>query len=272
MHLLLFLIACICCTSIFAQDKAARDRLLAAHAQYYTPTASGLKSFHCEATIDWKAMLTRFSGTDIPDDNPFLKYLKTVHLSVADQLNGKGSMEWTETGVPPEGKEENAKQMRDGLQTAMAGFFQTWNAYMNGSMVPFPDSTVTVTTAGAGVHLSGAPGDSRIDEDFDKNMLLTQVLVISPEFRVLAIPTYVNTADGLVVSAVTSQINQPPSAPQTEVTFRMEYAKVDSFQMPSNVVLDIKNVGVIEVGFNACQVSVDEVARKPTAEKSDQIK
>jgi hypothetical protein len=89
--------------------------------------------------------------------------------------------------------------------------------------------------------------------------------------RVLATPSYVNTTDGLVISAVTSQINQPPSAPQTEVTFRMEYAKVDSFQIPSNVVLDLKNVGVFEVGFNACQVSVAEVGRKPTAEKSGQI-
>jgi len=49
----LSLLACMCCTPIFAQDRVALDRLLAARAQYYTPTASGLKSFHCEATIDW---------------------------------------------------------------------------------------------------------------------------------------------------------------------------------------------------------------------------
>jgi hypothetical protein len=270
-YLLLLLIIYLCCTPIFAQDKAARDRLIAAHARYYTPTASGLKSFHCEATIDWKAMLTRFRGTDTPDDNPILKYLKTVQLSVTDLLKDKGSLEWTETGVPPEGKEENVKQMRDGLQTAMAGFFQTWNAYMNGTMVLFPDSKVMVTTTGAGVHLSGTSGGTSFDEDFDKNMLLTKVLVVGPESRVLAIPSYVNTADGLVISTVASQINQPPSAPQTEVTFRIEYAKVDSFQIPSNVVIDVKNVAVFEVGFNACQVSVAEVGRKPTAEKLGQI-
>jgi len=78
MYFALFIIPCLCSTQIHAQDKAARDRLFAAHAQYYTPTASGLKSFRCEATIDWKAMLTRFSGTAIPEDNPKLKYLQTV--------------------------------------------------------------------------------------------------------------------------------------------------------------------------------------------------
>jgi hypothetical protein len=266
---LLLLIGFVSSTSALAQDSAARNRMFAAHAQYYTPTASGLKSFQCDATIDWKAMLGRFSGTEISDENPYLIYLQTVHLSVADELKGKGSMEWTSAGAPPAGKEEGAKQIRDGLQTMVAGFFQTWNQYMNGSMVPLPDSSVTVTTVGEGVHLSGTTNDTKIDEDFDKNMLLTQVLVVSPATRVLAMPSYVSTADGLLVTSVTSQVNQPPTAPQTQVVFRVEYAKVDSFQIPSQVVFEIKNVGVFEFNFNACQVSVAEQGKKPNVKKSD---
>jgi hypothetical protein len=263
MYLAIFVIPCLCSTQIRAQDKAARDRLFAAHAQYYTPTARGLKSFRCEATIDWKAMLTRFSGTEIPEDNPMLKYLQTVHLSVVDQLKGKGSLEWSDTGVPPDGKEAAVKQMRDGLQTMFSGFFQSWNAYMNGSMVPLPDNSVEVTSAGNGVHLrAGTSSDAILDEDFDKNMLLTQAVVDSPQTRVVAIPTYVRTEDGLVISTVSSRLNQPPSAPPMDVTFRVKYAKVDSFQILSHVVYDIKNVGVIEVAFNACQVSVADSAQK----------
>ena len=53
------------------------------------------------------------------------------------------------------------------------------------------------------------------------------------------------------------------------VTFRVECAKVDSFQIPSHVVYEIKNVGVIEIGFGACQVSVADSPRKPAAEKSN---
>jgi hypothetical protein len=43
----------------------------------------------------------------------------------------------------------------------------------------------------------------------------------------------------------------------------MEYAKVGAFQIPSQVVFDIKNTGTIEVGFSACQVSVADWAKKP---------
>jgi hypothetical protein len=265
--LLLFVLACLCSTSILAQDKAASDRLFAAHAQYYTPTTSGLKSFHCEATIDWKAMLTRFKGAEIPEDNPTLKYLQTVHLSVVDQLRGTGSMEWSDTGTPPEGKEANVKQMRDGLQTMIGGFFQSWNAYMNGGMVPFPDKTVDVTTDGVRTHLHGTSENVKFDEDYDENMLLTQAVVETPEMKVVSVPTYVRTDDGLIVASVASQVNQPLSAPPMGVIFRVEYAKVDSFQIPSHVVYDIKNVGVIEVGFSTCQVSISDSPQDPAAEK-----
>lgn len=257
------LLCAFCCsTALSAQNKSPRDRLIAAHAQYYTPTASGLKSFHCEASIDWKAMLTRFSGNEIPDDNPALKYLQTVNLSIDDELKGKGALTWKSAVAPPSDKEEGMNQIRDGLQISVAGFFQSWNAYMNGSMVPLPDSTVTLTQVDQGFHLSGASKDMKIDEDFDPNMVLSQVFVVSSAMKVVATPTYSATADGLVVSAVTSRINQPPSAPETQATFRIEYAKVDAFQIPNRVVLDIKNTGVIDIGFSNCQVGLADWAKK----------
>jgi hypothetical protein len=257
-------------TTGFHSSTAASDRLFTARAQYYTPTANGLKSFHCEATIDWKAFLTRARGIDIPEDNPVVKYLETIHLSVVDQLKGKGSLEWSETTVPPEGQAENVKLMRDGLQTMMVGFFQSWNAYMNGTMVPIPDKSIEITTTGDGIHLHGTSSNATFDEDFDKNMLLTHAVVNTPEMKVVALPTYVKTDDGLVVSAIASQVNQPPSAPTADATIRVEYAVVDSFQIPSHIVTDVKTVGVIEVSLNTCQVSVADSPQTPAAGVSNQ--
>jgi len=251
------------CVPLCAQESSPRSRLLAARAQYYTPTARGLQSFHCDAAIDWKAMLTRMTGKDIGDDNPGLQFLRTVNLSVVDDLKGNGSLEWTNTVPLPVGKEEGLNQVREGLQTSVGGFFQSWNAYMNGSMVLAPDSTVTVTAGDAGLHVSGLSQGMKIDEDFDKNMLLTQIFVLGPNIKVQALPTYTTTPDGLVISAVTSRINQPPTAAETEATFRIDYAKVDAFQIPSRIVFDIKNTGVIEVGLNNCKIHLAEWANKP---------
>jgi hypothetical protein len=248
--------------SLLAQDKEARNRLASAHAQYYTPTVSGLKSFHCDALIDWKAMLTRLSGTEVPDDNPALTFLRTVHLAVDDSLHGKGELEWTNMADPPSEKKAAMQQMQEGLQITVSGFFQTWNAYMNGDMVPLPDSTLSITKSGDGVHLSGTSKDTTFDEEYDKNMLLTKVMVAGPTLTVLARPTYSSTEDGLLLSSVTSLIHQPPTAPETEATFRIEYAKVDSYQIPSHIAVDIKNIGIIELSFSACKVAVADWAKK----------
>ncbi len=255
-------LAALSCLSLRAQEKDARTRLNAAHAQYYTPTVSGLKSFQCEASIDWKAMLTRASGVEVRDDNPALQFLRTVHLTVTDDLHGRGSLDWSSPTDPPEEKKVAIRQIHDGLQTSVSGFFQSWNAYMNGSMVPLPDSSLSVTNSGDGLHLSGTSENTTFDEDYDKNSLLTQVQVVTPSLRVLARPTYTSTEDGLVVSSVASQVHQPPSAPEIDVTFRIEYAKVDSFQIPSHVVFEIKNTGLIEVGLSDCKVTVSDWAKK----------
>jgi hypothetical protein len=264
-RLVLFTLVSLGCTALHAQNKEARDRLTAAHALYYTPTASGLKSFRCDANIDWKSMLTRFSGTEVSDDNAALKFLQTVHLSVADDLKGNGALEWNSPSDGPADKQAAIKQIREGLQTSVSGFFQSWNAYMNGGMVPVPDSTVIITKSGTGVHLGSTSNDSKFDEDFDKNMLLTQVLVVTANIKVLATPTYSSTPDGLIVSGVKSEVSQPPAAPPIEAIFRIDYARVDAFQIPSRIVFDIKNTGVIEIGFSACQVSLADWAKKPSS-------
>jgi hypothetical protein len=264
---LLSVLLCLVCATLLAQDKDPRARLTAAHALYYTPTATGLKSFHCDAAIDWKSMLTRLSGVDIPDDNPALKFLQTVHLSVDDELRGNGSLVWTSERDAPQDKAAAIKQIQDGLKTSVSGFFQTWNVYMNGSMVPIPDSTLAITNAGDGVHLSGTSDGSSFDEDFDKNMLLTEVRVVNPSMKVLATPTYASTPDGLLVSTVTSQVSQPSTAPPAQAIFRIDYLKVETFQIPSRVVFDIKNTGVIEIAFNSCRVSLaDWAAKKPPSQ------
>jgi hypothetical protein len=261
--LLFFALNYLSCVLLSAQDKSVRDRYAQAHGQYYTPTTSGLKSFRCEATIDWKSMFARFSGNELTDDNPGLKYLRTVHLAVADELKGKGTLEWNSAGDPPASEVEPVEKMREGLQTAVAGFFQAWNVYLNGSMAPLPDNSVMISEMDEGIHMSASGKDLKVDEDFDKNMVLTQVQVVTPSLKVLALPTFSETPDGLILSTVISKIYQPPTAPESEATFHVEYAKVESFLIPSLVVLDIRNVGRIDLSLNACQVTVADWARKP---------
>ena len=232
------------------------DRLLAARKLYYTPTAQGLKSFRCNATVDWKAILPRLSGGPVADDNPVLVYLKSVRFTVSDNLNGEGSLTWTDTTTPPANLQKNRDKMRNGLMQIISGFYQSWNQFVNGGMVPAPDSSTTETaTVDGGVHVHGGNATSVFDSEFDRNMLLLSAHVVDKDLDSTAYPTYEASTDGLRVSRVRHVLHQPPTAPAEEVTMAVTYMQVGSFQLPATLAATLTGTGELDWSFNSCQIN-----------------
>jgi hypothetical protein len=237
-----------------AQQKQAADKLILARGTYYTPTANGLDSFHCAASMDWKDYITRIAGKDLQANSAFLAYVDTVHLSVSDDLKGSGSLQWTAATAPPQAIQPNVQQVRDGLEKMFSGFFQTWNPYMNGTMVPSPDPSTTITPVGDGMNLHAQSGGMAVDESVDKNLLLTQIHVSGSAMDVVAFPTYLDTPDGRVVASVRSTIRQPPTAPPVVITMAATYTRVQSFQLPAKLTFEVQNVGTFVLNLSACTV------------------
>jgi hypothetical protein len=253
-------LACFLPISALAQQNSAEQHLLSARALYYTPTADGLKSFHCTAAVDWKDLLTRFSGKPIPDDNPFLVYLNSVHLSVTDDLNGKGTLEWADTATPSDTVAGPAEKIHSGMAQTLGGYFQAWNPFMNGDMVPVPDASTQVSALGDNIKLHATSGSTNVDEIFDKNLLLTSVHVVSPEMDATMHPTYTDSHDGRIISVLSSTTSQPPTAPPTDVVMSTTYTKISSFQIPSTIHVEVKNVGAFVFHFSACTVQTSPSA------------
>ena len=237
-----------------AQQNTPADRLMLARGTYYTPTANGLDSFHCAASMDWKDYITRIAGKNLQANTAFLAYVDTVHLSVSDDLNAAGSLQWTAATAPPEAIKPNIEQVRDGLQKMFTGFFETWNPYMNGTMVPSPDASTTITPVGDGMKLHQQSGPMAIDESIDKNLLLTQIHVSGSAMDVVAFPTYIDTPDGRVIASVRSTIRQPPTAPPVVITMAATYTKVQAFRLPSKVTFEVQNAGTFVLNLSACTV------------------
>lgn len=254
----------ICLVSGFAcaQTESPADQLVTARALYYTPTTSGLKSFDCRASIDWKAFISRISGHPVADDNAFLKYLDSVHLSVEDDMRGSGKLDWNNTTTPPDALADSATKVQHGLEQMVEGFFQTWNAYVNGSMVPLPDKSTTVTRTDSGIHLHAAAGSTIIDEDYDKNMLLTKADVVTDQMEVVALPVFTETPDGLVVSQIHSEVHEPAAAPAMNVNVGVTYQTVLNRRLPQVIHYDVQNVMQFDLNISECSVSPN-TAEKP---------
>jgi hypothetical protein len=233
---------------------------MSARALYYTPTVQGLKSFRCTVEFDWKDFLARFSGAEVQDDNPSLQYLRSVHLIISDDLNGVGHLDWATSATIPTGKEDSIAKMKQGMEQMMVGFFSSWNAYMNGSMVPVPDSTTTVSDNADGLRLHTASESAEVTELFDKNLLLTEAHVVQPTADIYAYPTYADTPDGRIVSAIRTIYRQPPTAPPAELNIRVSYAPVQNFRLPETLNYELKNVGSFDFKFSACTVETTKKA------------
>ena len=245
----------LCALSASAQQNKAADRLSVARALYYTPTTSGLKSFHCNVSIDWKAFLDGFSPTPIAADNPVLLYLKSTKLSLSDDLHGKGAFLWTDTTTPPEAFASGGTKMRGGMEQMFDAYFEAWNAYANGSMVPVPDKTVAVTPSGEGVELRGLDPKETLVEKYDKDMLLTEVKIVNDKTDELDTPTFTRSPDGLILTNLHMIVKQSPTAPPTTLDIGTTYTRVGAYQLPSSVTFALQNVGTFLFTISACQIN-----------------
>ena len=253
-----FVCLCVSFPALSAQSKSGslEKRLLNARPAYYTPTAAGLQSFHCGVTIDWKDLFQRLQGKTLPDDDPMLKYVQSAHLSVEDNLHSGAHFAWANTGVPDPQIEKRAAQISSGMKQMVEGFLQSWNGYMNGSMVPAPDDTVTLTDENGALHLRAKTGTMHLDEYFDKSMLLTSAHVTDPSksMDVLAEPTYMESPKGRIVEDIHSIVKQPAPAADVDVRMSVTYREAGGFQLPATMKIDEQNVGTFDFAFTECAV------------------
>ena len=246
----------LCCAGFsHGQKESPAEQIRNARASYYTPTANGLRKFHCTASSDWKTTIARITGGEVADDNPFLVYLNSVHMSADDEVHGEGHLQWATTSAPPDELAKPVGQFRDAIVQMFDGFFQTWNGFMNGSMVPDPDEQTTITRVGKSLSLHATDDDDVVDENFDEHILLTDAHVSGPTMDVMMYPAYDQTSDGRVLSSVRATYRAPPSAPPTELTMSFTYTMVSGYRLPATIRVDEKNVGVFEFSLSNCTVN-----------------
>jgi hypothetical protein len=229
------------------------SRLQLAKALYYTPTTTGLKSFHCDVTVDWKDLLSRFGAPNLPADDPHLVYLQSTKLSIDDDLSGAGTLNWSSPATGD--MDDSIGKIRGGMEQMISGFFQSWNPFLNGTYIPALDATTTAKAEGDGVLVHSGDASNDVNEHFDKNMLLTEMHVITPALDVNAHPTFLDTPKGRLITTLKSEIHQPPTAPALEVTMSSTYAPVATYQVPAILTFSVQNVGDFTFKLSACQVN-----------------
>lgn len=226
--------------TLIAQNAASSPAIVfsKARALYYTPVDAGLQSFHCDVSFDWKTFMQKATHQPVPDDDARLRYLRTIQLSVDDDLRSAGELHWVAPSPAPEGTEDSVGKMREGVQQMWSGFFQSWNSYATGNMVTL-DATSNVERTPNGYHVRAHTNAGLAEEQYDDKLLLQTVHVSTPTLDSVVSPGFTASPQGMLVTSIRSTYKQPPGTEATEVLMRVSYAPVGTFQLPSELSLTV---------------------------------
>lgn len=251
----LALCAATVCSASSGQSSSSTSAATAvqkARALYYTPVDSGLQAFHCEVNFDWKDFMQKATNQPVPDDDARLAYLKSIKLAVDDDLHTGGQLSWTAPTTAPEGSEDSVGKIRGGMQQIWAGFFQSWNGFYTGDLVTL-DAKAAVEQTATGYHVGVHTGSALAEELLDDKLVLKTVHVATPTLDSTLAPSFTQSPKGLLVNQIASSYKQPPTAQPTDVTMRINYAAVGTFQLPSELIV---NAGPANFDFHLANCTV----------------
>ncbi len=221
-----------------APAQAAASAVAKARSLYYTPVDAGLKSFHCDVQFDWKDFMQKASNQAVPEDDARLKYLESIHLSVDDDLRGRGEMHWNATSPAPDTTGASVSKIRDGMQQLWSGFFQSWNGFATGDLMT-PDQRSVVEKTSDGYQVSVRTGADLATEQFGQDLTLKSVHVITASLESNITPSFTKGPQGLMVTSLASSYRQPPTAQPTDVTMDISYGPVGTFQLPATLAVAV---------------------------------
>lgn len=234
-----------------------------ARALYYTPVDAGLQGFHCEVSFDWKSFLQKATNQDVPETDTRLGYLRSIKLTVDDDLHGTGQLRWNATTTAPEGTEEPIERMRSGIQQMWTGFFQTWNGFYTGEVLAAGDSKAVVEKTATGYRVAVHDGPGTAEQQYDDKLLLQTIHVSTPTLDSVTSPTFSETPQGRLVTVLRSVYKQPPSAVPVQIDMTVHYAPVGGFQIPSELLIDVAGTASFDFHLSGCTVKTQLTPKQP---------
>ena len=154
--------------------------------------------------------------------------------------------------------ENGLRQVYDGANQMLSGFFDTWKSFVTTS--PFPGSGVKyqIDRNGEFYIVSYKDGSADVTLTMDPNYVLTDVRVVTSEFNSDIEPKYSATSNGLLLASYHAvyQTGKPEEATNLDVA--IGYQDVGGFDLPGTLNLSGSYGGApfsLSSSFSDCQVT-----------------
>lgn len=222
---------------------------------YYTPTTAGLQSVSCSVAVDWHGVIQDASaGKPVSDTDPRLLYLNKIKISFTASLDGTSDIEWLAPSTDYPGGAAAMAQMESGIKKMLAGYFQTWAGFLNGTIFPQPAGDYHLVPVSDGFRMTLVQGTTSIDATLASDYKLKDYHVKTSAFDVDMIPSFEKTPKGLIFTGYEADYRTGSSVP-AHVSLTSQDQQVSGYYLPSTFHMAVLNVGQFDFTFKDCTVN-----------------
>jgi hypothetical protein len=206
---------------------------------YYNLRTSGLDEFQSTVKPNWEIVLKNELQASPENAKAALKLLNGIHFSMLLDSGGKVTMTHHADMEPSNEQQRSGfDQIYSGMDQAVSGFFATWAVFMLNSPFPSPDGDYQLDDLGTQWRLSYKDGASDVVTLMSKQLIISEVKVVSAEFISAVRPQFSRTAQGFVLTGYTADY-KPTSGPGVvKLDVKIEHQPVNGLQLPVNLIAD----------------------------------
>jgi hypothetical protein len=208
------------------QPATDQDVVARARNAYYSLARKGFKGFSATIEPNWEVILAQSATSST------LKTFRAVRFSMV--VAESGAVTVTHEVGADAASAEVVDRIHADIQRIVAGFFNTWRAFVVSS--PFPETEkARIEDAGKQYRLVYTTEPSGVTITTTKEFLITEINISAPTFKRTVRPQFQKTVDGFLLTGYT-QVSEPLSGGvKTTLEFHVEYQDLNGLKVPQKV-------------------------------------
>jgi hypothetical protein len=239
-----------------SQDR--KEVLHKARMAYYSLRGLGLLEFQSSITPTWEVTLAQEIRNDPASAQAGIKTLNGLHFAMTLDEQGKVKVAHRSDAPPPNEKAAAAfNQIYSGMDQAVSGFFETWSMFMLTSPFPETNSDYQVEDLGTEYRLSYKDGSADVVTIMNKDLMITELQVTSPEFFSSIRPQLSRRGGGFILDGYDADYRPTSGQGVVKLNVKLDYQDVNGLQLPRRLNMDSVydgNPNQMELVFSDYQV------------------
>jgi len=225
------LVVSVGCAVTCAGQTSNRDVINQARQSYYSLKRLGLVEFRANIRPNWELMLKGESTS--PEA---MKLLNGLHFSILFGESGNVIVNH-QADFPPKNEvvAKGYKDIFEGVDNAVYGFFETWNLFMFGSPFPEPDSAYELQDLGASYLLKYAEPKNQVATTFGKDFYIREIQVSGDSFTGAIKPELKKTDHGNIIVAYRGSYAGAAGNRTSDLQVTIQYNEVNGLEVPLKV-------------------------------------